>query len=176
MQALSWVVVKPAPRDFIENFVGASDFWGNKVCMYTHSMWWSAGLFVGGDGVGEGKRRRASMRTPIDHTPPLSATPYAHANQVRIQHKKTGPQHVAFVDAYKALILGLMAYVKEHHTTGVAWNNAVSGWVGWVGALCWLDVWLVGRWLVCSPSLCMCVRLVISPTPRPFPSRQTKSI
>ena len=31
MQALSWVVVKPAPRDFIENFVGASDFWANKV-------------------------------------------------------------------------------------------------------------------------------------------------
>lgn len=30
MQALSWVVVKPAPRDFIENFVGAADFWGNK--------------------------------------------------------------------------------------------------------------------------------------------------
>ena len=71
LQALSWVVVRPAPVDFIENFVGASDFWGNKV---------------------------------------------------RIQHKKTEPKHVAFVDTFKKLILELMVYVKEHHTVGVTWN------------------------------------------------------
>ena len=29
---------------------------------------------------------------------------------------------MAFVDAYKKLILDLMTYVKEWHTTGVAWN------------------------------------------------------
>lgn len=42
--------------------------------------------------------------------------------QVRIHHKKTSPEHVAFVDAYKKLILDLMVYVKEWHTTGVTWN------------------------------------------------------
>ncbi len=72
MQALTWVVVRPAPTEYIENFVGASDFWGNKV---------------------------------------------------RIQHKKTAPEHVAFVDTFKKMILELMGYVKECHTIGVAWNT-----------------------------------------------------
>ena len=62
MQALTWVVVRPAPCDYIENFIGAADFWGNKV---------------------------------------------------RIQHKKTAPEHVIFVDAYKKLVVELMSYVKE---------------------------------------------------------------
>ena len=30
---------------------------------------------------------------------------------------------MAFVDTFKALLLGLMAYVKEYHTTGVTWNG-----------------------------------------------------
>ena len=75
MQALTWVVVKPAPRDFIENFVGASDFWGNKI---------------------------------------------------RVQYKKTAPPQTAFVDLFKKLILDLMTYVKEWHTTGVTWNPQVG--------------------------------------------------
>lgn len=51
--------------------------------------------------------------------------PLTHIHQVRIQHKNkggAGAGHVAFVDAYKALILGLVAYVKQHHATGLAWN------------------------------------------------------
>ena len=75
IQALTWVVVKPAPRDFIENFVGASDFWGNKI---------------------------------------------------RVQYKKTAPPQTAFVDNFKKMIVELMAYVKEWHTTGVTWNPQVG--------------------------------------------------
>lgn len=43
MQALTWVIVKPAPRDFIENFVGASDFWGNKIRVQVRSPFSSFG-------------------------------------------------------------------------------------------------------------------------------------
>jgi len=71
MQALTWVVVRPAPCEYIENFIGAADFWGNKV---------------------------------------------------RIQHKRTAPEHVLFVDAYKKVVVELMSYVKECHLTGVSWN------------------------------------------------------
>jgi len=28
---LNWVVVKPAPRDFIESFIGGSDYWANNI-------------------------------------------------------------------------------------------------------------------------------------------------
>lgn len=104
MQALSWVVVKPAPRDFIENFVGASDFWGNKASDFD---WNVLGLC--------GYRRLAHSALALFLFP-----------QVRIQYKKTNAEHVAFVDAYKKLIVDLMAYVKEWHTTGVAWNAQVS--------------------------------------------------
>lgn len=53
MQALTWVVVRPAPTEYIENFIGAADFWGNKV---------------------------------------------------RVQHKKTAPEHVAFVEDRKSVV------------------------------------------------------------------------
>lgn len=68
---LSWVVIKPAPRDFIESFVGGSDY---------------------------------------------------HANKIRVEFRKINPDQVAFCDTFKSLLLELMAYVKEFHTTGVAWN------------------------------------------------------
>jgi len=31
LQCMSWVLVEPAPRDFIENFIGGQDFWANKI-------------------------------------------------------------------------------------------------------------------------------------------------
>eukprot|EP01038_Epipyxis_sp_PR26KG_P008418 gene8418-11385_t len=71
IQCLNWLAVKPAPCDFIENFVGGSDYW---------------------------------------------------ANNIRKQHKSTGPDHIAFCDTFKALLLGLVAFVKENHRTGVSWN------------------------------------------------------
>lgn len=68
---MNWVMVKPAPRDYIESFVGGSDFYGNKI--------------------------RKEFRT-------------------------TNPDQLAFVDTFKNLLLALMDYVKEYHTTGLAWN------------------------------------------------------
>jgi adenylyl cyclase-associated protein len=71
VQALNWLVVKPAPRDFVETYVGGSDYW---------------------------------------------------ANNIRREFKATNPDQVAFCDTFKQLLLGLMDYIKEYHTTGVAWN------------------------------------------------------
>jgi adenylyl cyclase-associated protein len=65
------VLIKPAPRDYIESFIGGSDYW---------------------------------------------------ANGIRKEHRTTNPDQIAFCDTFKALLVELMAYVKEYHTTGVAWN------------------------------------------------------
>jgi adenylyl cyclase-associated protein len=64
-------MVKPAPRDFIESFIGGSDYW---------------------------------------------------ANGIRKEYRTTNPDQMAFVDTFKQLLLELMVYVKEYHTTGVSWN------------------------------------------------------
>lgn len=31
VQCLNWLVVKPAPRDFIESYIGGSDYWANNI-------------------------------------------------------------------------------------------------------------------------------------------------
>ena len=31
VQCLNWLLVKPAPRDFIESFIGGSDYWANNI-------------------------------------------------------------------------------------------------------------------------------------------------
>lgn len=68
---LNWVAVKPAPCDFIESFIGGSDYW---------------------------------------------------ANGIRKEFRTTNPTQIAFCDTFKQLIVELMAYVKEHHRTGLSWN------------------------------------------------------
>lgn len=69
---LNWVVIKPAPRDYMESFIGGSDYW---------------------------------------------------ANGIRKEYKATNPDHIAFCDTFKKLLLELMPYVKEYHTTGTTWNK-----------------------------------------------------
>lgn len=63
--------MKPAPRDFIESYIGGSDYW---------------------------------------------------ANGIRKEYKASNPDQIAFCNTFKALLQNLMAYVKEHHLTGVSWN------------------------------------------------------
>jgi adenylyl cyclase-associated protein len=64
--------VKPAPRDFIETFIGGSDYW---------------------------------------------------ANGIRKEYRTTNPDQIAFCDTFKNVIVELAKYVKEFHTTGLAWNK-----------------------------------------------------
>lgn len=44
------------------------------------------------------------------------------ANKIRVQYKSTDRKHVEFADSFKELMVVMMAYVKEHHTTGLTWN------------------------------------------------------
>lgn len=71
MGCVNWVVVKPAPVDFIETFIGGSDYW---------------------------------------------------ANNIRREYRTTNPDQIAFCDGFKKLLIDLMAYVKQYHTTGLSWN------------------------------------------------------
>ncbi len=66
------LVVKPAPRDFIESYIGGSDYW---------------------------------------------------ANGIRKEFRNVNADQIAFCDTFKALLVQLMAYVKEFHNTGLAWNS-----------------------------------------------------
>lgn len=72
ISCLNWVVIKPAPRDFIESYIGGSDYW---------------------------------------------------ANGIRKEFRNVNADQIAFCDTFKALIAGLMGYVKEFHLTGVVWNK-----------------------------------------------------
>ena len=44
------------------------------------------------------------------------------ANNIRKEFRTTDPKQIAFCDTFKALILELNKYVKEHHKTGLTWN------------------------------------------------------
>lgn len=45
-----------------------------------------------------------------------------YANNIRKEFKTSNPDQIAFCNTFKTLIIELMAYVKEFHTTGVTWN------------------------------------------------------
>jgi len=68
--AASWLMMEPAPVEFVKEQVGSSDFWANKV---------------------------------------------------RVAQKGNALQ-VAFCDCLKAVIMGLIEYIREHHLTGLTWN------------------------------------------------------
>jgi len=70
--ALNWVMITPAPRDYVDNFIGASDF---------------------------------------------------SANKIRMKYRGSDPAQIAFCDALKKILQELMSYIKQHHTTGLAWNK-----------------------------------------------------
>lgn len=44
------------------------------------------------------------------------------ANKVRVEYKAKSPEHVAFCNTLKALLQGLVAYIKAHHVPGLKWN------------------------------------------------------
>jgi len=45
----------------------------------------------------------------------------------RLQVSTLGEKHAEFASLYKDLLRGLLAYVKEHHASGVHWNPAGEG-------------------------------------------------
>jgi adenylyl cyclase-associated protein len=52
------------------------------------------------------------------------------SNKLRVQYKGKDEKQIAWVDALKGLLQGLVAYIKDHHLAGVAYNNAKGGQLG----------------------------------------------
>ena len=44
------------------------------------------------------------------------------SNKIRMQYRGKDDNQVGFCNNFKAFLVELMAYVKEHHTTGLSWN------------------------------------------------------
>ena len=50
-----------------------------------------------------------------------------YSNKIRVAHKGKNEDQIAWCNALKALLQGLVAYIKDHHMSGVAYNNAKGG-------------------------------------------------
>jgi len=61
---------------------------------------------------------------PADYAGEMIGASDFWANKLRMEHKNTdgGPPHIAFATTFKELMQGLVAYIKDHHKTGVSWN------------------------------------------------------
>ncbi len=44
------------------------------------------------------------------------------SNKIRMQYRGKDDNQIGFCNHFKTFLTQLMAYVKEHHTTGVTWN------------------------------------------------------
>lgn len=72
LSSMNWLLITPAPRDYVETFIGGSDLWANKI---------------------------------------------------RMKYRGQDANQIAFCDALKKILQELMVYIKEYHTTGLAWNK-----------------------------------------------------
>ncbi|RLN55370.1 hypothetical protein BBJ28_00021718 [Nothophytophthora sp. Chile5] len=43
-------------------------------------------------------------------------------NKIRVQFKRSSPDQIVFVEAFKRLFVELTAYIKVYHLAGVTWN------------------------------------------------------
>ena len=71
VQSLNWLLVKPAPVDFMTSYIDGSDMWSNRI---------------------------------------------------RKEFKGVSDDQILFCNLFKKALTELRAYVKEFHTTGLAWN------------------------------------------------------
>jgi adenylyl cyclase-associated protein len=61
---------------------------------------------------------------PADYAGEMIGASDFWANKLRMEHKNTdgGAPHIEFAKAFKELMQGLVAYIKDNHKTGVSWN------------------------------------------------------
>ncbi|KAI9347727.1 adenylate cyclase associated N terminal-domain-containing protein [Obelidium mucronatum] len=60
--------------------------------------------------------------TPVPYIGEMKDAAQFYSNRVIKEYKDKDKAHVEFAQAFIALLAELQAYVKKHHTTGVAWN------------------------------------------------------
>lgn len=64
----------------------------------------------------------AGMNPPPQHVEESLQGADFYANKILMEHRQTGPNHVAWLNACKECFYGLKAYAKSFHSTGPAWN------------------------------------------------------
>eukprot|EP00761_Pharyngomonas_kirbyi_P012496 gb/GECH01012523.1/.p1 GENE.gb/GECH01012523.1/~~gb/GECH01012523.1/.p1 ORF type:complete len:216 (+),score=66.48 gb/GECH01012523.1/:1-648(+) len=61
-------------------------------------------------------------KTPVPYIKEVGSAGDFYGNKVRMAYKDKDATHVEWIKAWNAIITNLQAYVKEYHTTGLAWN------------------------------------------------------
>jgi len=69
-------------------------------------------------GSGLGSLAWVSVASPVLYVTEILNSVPAHGDRVRVH----GEEHANFVSLFRELMRGLLAYVKEHHPSGVQWN------------------------------------------------------
>eukprot|EP00756_Hemistasia_phaeocysticola_P025791 Hpha_TRINITY_DN16023_c7_g1::TRINITY_DN16023_c7_g1_i2::g.120022::m.120022/K17261/CAP1_2, SRV2; adenylyl cyclase-associated protein len=79
--------------------------------------------------LGEGISALAWVVTtpPVPHVKETTQACLFYGNKVISEQKGKDDKQVQFIKDWKAILEALAAYVKEYHTTGVAWNSAAGG-------------------------------------------------
>ena len=63
------------------------------------------------------------LSMPVAHVSEAWQSAEFYSNKILMQYRASAPEHVEWVKAVKDLVdTSLKQYVKEHHTTGPAWN------------------------------------------------------
>lgn len=75
-----------------------------------------------------GLTRTSQEPKPAPYVISMKESAEFYSNRVIKEHKDDADKsHVEWTRSFVALLTTLAAYVKEHHTTGLAWNPRVSG-------------------------------------------------
>ena len=72
------------------------------------------------------------MSMPVAHVSEAWQSAEFYSNKILMQYRASAPEHVEWVKAVKDLVdTSLKQYVKEHHTTGPAWNPKGGDVASW---------------------------------------------
>eukprot|EP01062_Namystynia_karyoxenos_P014336 TRINITY_DN1515_c0_g1_i1.p1 TRINITY_DN1515_c0_g1~~TRINITY_DN1515_c0_g1_i1.p1 ORF type:complete len:1004 (+),score=408.84 TRINITY_DN1515_c0_g1_i1:80-3013(+) len=66
------------------------------------------------------------MPTPVPHVKETVTACMFYGNKVMMEQKGKDDKQVKWIKDFKELLEALAAYVKAHHTAGVAWNSAAG--------------------------------------------------
>jgi adenylyl cyclase-associated protein len=67
-------------------------------------------------------------KTPVAYTKEMVNAAQFYNNKVLVAYKQKDKRHVEFVEKFKNVIEELANYIKEHHTTGLKWNQNGGDW------------------------------------------------
>lgn len=87
------------------------------------------------------------MPEPVEYAQETIGASDFWANKIRMQYKNTdgGAPQVAFCTALKALLTGLVAYIKANHAKGLTWNPSVRNSISMCKPKRWWEIIKAGK-------------------------------